>query len=96
MEVRKMTRRTITIPTSLEKLIIKGQAKAMDIAEKDVSFTTVANWVLTAGVLAISNNRLTDDDWKMVKDILDEEQELNQAGVIDCIGNLYLEKMGLR
>jgi hypothetical protein len=93
MEVRDMSRRTVTIADVLYRELQKMRAKFIeaDIVD-DMSFTTAVNVVLLGGLIA--TDRFTDEDWELIHDFLVESgRDLELESLTDRRADAYLENL---
>ena len=64
-----MNRRTIMIDKEIESKIRDIQAQLILTSNKSWSFSTVSNFLMLAGIS--SSEKLTREDWGLVKDFLE-------------------------
>ena len=67
-----MNRITISLTREIEGYLRNIQGGLIQNKKEDVSFTTIVNLVLFSGILSL--NKLSDNDWKNIKDFMEGEK----------------------
>ncbi|MGQ0794823.1 MAG: hypothetical protein ACT4N5_01390 [Nitrosopumilaceae archaeon] len=81
-----MQRMSITLDDNIARTLRGIQGRLIEKFEKDISFTTIVNTVLLAGV--IGTESFTEKTWTLLSQFLHEEQiNLDKEGLTDNFVN---------